>query len=107
MILILKNVSGSYGCHKTGKLLSQTIDTQQVGVPFNGTINRQTTSQHLGNRCRQVPLKIGGRMPGGATQHGQMEVVSEQGRAVLRSDFIFFSPSLRTEEISTGGFAPR
>ena len=35
-----------------------------------------------------------------------MEVVSEQGRAVLRSEFFFVSPSLRTEEISTGDSRP-
>ena len=65
-----KNVNGSSGCHKTGKFMSQMIDTQQVRVPLNVTIDRQTTSQHSGNRCRQVPLKIGGRILGGSTQHG-------------------------------------
>ena len=72
MILSFKNANGSFGFLQIGKLVSQTIDTQQFGVPLNGATSRQTTSQHPGKRCRQVPLKIGGRIPGGASQHGVM-----------------------------------
>ena len=41
--------------------------------------------EHLGNRCRQVPLNIGGRIPGGATQHGVMTTNGNRIRTRTRS----------------------
>ena len=50
------------------------------------------------NRCRQMPLKTGGRIPGGATQHGVMTTIGSCIRTRTRSIEKWFFSFLHLSE---------
>ena len=105
MILILKNATGSSGCHKTGKLISQTIDTQKVGVSLNGIIDRQTTSQPMQTNATENWWKNSWWRDTAWRDDHNWKLYQNKDQKYWEVIF-FFSPSLRTEELRTGVSRP-
>ena len=100
MILILKNVNGSSGCRKIGKLSLQTNDSQKAGALLHCDISQRAvipTSLPWETGSRLIPLTHGGNL-GGVTLGVTTSGTGHKTRTSSAEKGDFFLQSLRTQE---------